>query len=62
MSRVQIAVYVAVLVLAYCEEEQIPVLALFWTTVTKFWYGLAEFAGTMGIKAESHYHREVSHG
>lgn len=62
MSKIQIAIYVVVLVLAYCEQEQIPIGALVWNALAEFWYGLALFAGSMGIKAEGYYHREVSHG
>jgi hypothetical protein len=62
VSRVQIALYIVVAVLAYCEQEQIPVLALVWKSVTDFWYGLAAFAGAMGMKSEANYYREVHHG
>lgn len=62
MRKVQIAIYLIILLCAYCEQEQIPVNAYLWHSLSRFWYGLAEFAGRQGIRAESNYNEEMSYG
>lgn len=62
MRKLQIAVYLFILLCAYCEQEEIPVLAYLWHVMSKFWYGLAAFAGRQGLKAESIYFEEMSYG
>lgn len=62
MKKAQIIVYLVIVMLAYCEQEQIPVGALIWHELSAFWYGLAEFAGRLGMSAEKKYYREVQHG
>lgn len=59
MRKVQLALYVIVIILAFCEEEQIPVIPAFWYYWSKFWYGLAEFAGRTGINAEHNYNESM---
>lgn len=60
MRKVQIAIYLCVLVMAFCEEENIPIMPAFWHYWSRFWYSLAEFAGRTGIQAEHHYHESMS--
>jgi hypothetical protein len=59
MNRVKIAAYLVILALAYCEEEEIPVIPLLYLAWMRFWYGIAEFAGAQGIKAENAYWKAV---
>lgn len=57
--KLQVALYAVVLLLAYCEEQQIPVMPLLWAALSRFWYGIAEFAGRQGLKVESRYWETV---
>lgn len=59
MSKIQFAVYVVVLAMAYCEEEQIPILPLLVIGWCRFWYAVAEFAGRQGLAAENKYWKMV---
>jgi hypothetical protein len=59
MSKAQLAFYVVLALIAYCEQEGIPVIAFAWYHASRFWYGLAEFAGSQGIKAELNYTKEM---
>lgn len=59
MRKLQIAAYLLMLVVAYCEQEEIPLGAFLWYQMMRFWYGLAEFAGRQGIIAEKNYNQEV---
>ena len=59
MRKLQFAVYLVVLVMAFCEEENIPVVPAFWHYWSRFWYELAEFSGQTGISAEHHYNESV---
>lgn len=59
MRKVQIAAYIALLILAYCDEENIPVIPAFWHYWSKFWYGLAGFAGRTGLHAENQYNETM---
>lgn len=59
MNRVKIAVYLVIIALAYCEEEQIPVIPFLYLGWMRFWYGVAAFAGSMGIQAENRYWKAV---
>lgn len=59
MRKLQIAIYILMLVVAYCEQEEIPLGVFIYHQSMRFWYGLAEFAGRQGIKAEKNYHQEV---
>jgi hypothetical protein len=62
MRKLQIVIYLFIILCAYCEQEQIPVSAYLWHSTANFWYGLAEFAGRRGIAAEANYHEEMSYG
>ncbi len=58
-DKVRLTVYLVVIALLLVDED-LRVIAPVWYWLSRFWYGMAEFAGTQGIKSEHRYHEMVA--
>lgn len=56
----KLAVYAVILVVAWCDQEQIPLVPLVWVGLMRTFYDIAEFCGRMGIRCETRYWESVN--
>ena len=59
-NKLRICLYVLLIVLVLADDyKSIVPAGYYW--LSKYWYGMAEFAGRQGLKAENKYREEVSY-
>lgn len=59
-NKLRVVFYLMVIGLVLFDDKG-TVSPSWWYWSSKYWYGIAEFAGRQGLKAENNYHEAVKY-